>query len=261
MGEARPLIRLENVHKRFDLPVLAGAELSVPQGSLYGLVGPGASGKSVALKLLSGLMRPDSGRVIVAGRALEQLDDPALQEYQRGIGMLFQNNALFDFMTVAENIAFGHPEATRAAIERAAKSAGAHEFIRTLPKGYDTPLEEGAVNLSGGQRQRLAIARPLLLEPAILLLDDPTTAVDPDTEHEVLTAIDAAMRGRTTIVVANRLSTLRRVDRILVLHEHRIVESGTHRELMALRGLYFRAASLQAPDSQFPPAAELGAGA
>jgi ABC-type multidrug transport system fused ATPase/permease subunit len=117
-----------------------------------------------------------------------------------------------------------------------------------LPEGYDTVLEEGAVNLSGGQRQRLAIARALLLEPKILLLDDPTSAVDPQTEHEVLEAMDAAIDGRTTLIVANRLSTLRRADWVLVLDDGRVVERGTHAELMANRGVYYRAASLQAAD-------------
>ncbi len=128
--------------------------------------------------------------------------------------------------------------------------AGAHSFIVALPNGYDTVLEEGAVNLSGGQRQRLAIARALILEPPILLLDDPTTAIDPETEHEVLEAMRVATAGRTTLIVANRLATLRRADLIVVLHEGKIVERGTHERLMLERGVYYTAAALQAADSE-----------
>jgi ATP-binding cassette subfamily B protein len=152
--------------------------------------------------------------------------------------------------SVADNIAFGHPGASRDQVEHAAKIAGAHSFIVTMEKGYDTVLEEGAVNLSGGQRQRLAIARALILEPPILLLDDPTTAIDPETEHEVLEAMSSATIGRTTLVVANRLATLRRADRIVVLQGGVIVERGTHEELMQHRGIYYSAAALQAADRE-----------
>ena len=161
--------------------------------------------------------------------------DPDIEEAAnpvgRDVGLVFQESFLFS-NTVAANIAFGHPNATREEIERAATIAAAHEFIINLPKGYDTLLGEGGKDLSGGQRQRLAIARALLLDPAILLLDDPTAAVDPDTEKEILEAIENAMRGRTTFIVANRMSTLRRAHRILVLEDGRIVQVGTHDELI-----------------------------
>jgi ATP-binding cassette subfamily B protein len=152
--------------------------------------------------------------------------------------------------TVAENIAFADPGATRERVEQAARLAGAHEFVAALPNGYDTLLEEGGSNLSGGQRQRLAIARAILTEPPILLLDDPTTAVDAATEMEVLDAIDGARAGRTTLIVANRLTTLRRADRILVLNDGRLVEQGTHAALVRRRGVYFRIAELQAADAE-----------
>jgi ATP-binding cassette subfamily B protein len=258
--EPRPLpkvrgsVRFEKVAFGYDPsePVLEELDFEIAPGECVAIFGATGAGKTTLLGLIPRFHDPTAGRVCIDGVDVREVDLDALR---RQIGLVFQESLLFK-ATIAENIAFGHPEATRAAIERAATIAGAHRFISELPEGYDTPLEEGAVNLSGGQRQRLAIARALLLEPRILLLDDPTTAVDPETEHEVLSAIDLATQGRTTILVANRLSTLRRADRILVLHDHRIVEAGSHRELIARRGLYFHAASLQAPDSQFPPPSE-----
>ena len=160
---------------------------------------------------------------------------------------MFQENFLFSD-TVAANIAFGNPEASRERIERAAQIAAADRFIRELPQGYETMLGELGANLSGGQRQRLAIARALLLDPAILLLDDPTAAVDPGTEHEIIDALERAVQGRTTFIVAHRLSTLRRADRILVLEQGRLVQQGSHRELMEQPGPYRRAVSIQGLD-------------
>ena len=146
---------------------------------------------------------------------------------------------------MAANIAFGHPEATRAQIAAAARIAAADTFIRELADGYDTVIGEHGSNLSGGQRQRLAIARALLLDPPILILDDATAAVDPETEHEIQAAIESAMEGRTTFLVSNRVSTLQRADRILVLQKGRIIQSGAHAELLAQPGYYRQLAELQ----------------
>jgi ABC-type multidrug transport system fused ATPase/permease subunit len=151
-----------------------------------------------------------------------------LDDLRRNVGLVFQESFLFS-NTVAANIAFGHPHATARRSSGPRRIAAAHEFIVKLPKGYDTLLGEGGKDLSGGQRQRLAIARALLLDPSILLLDDPTAAVDPETEKEILAAIENAMRGRTTFIVANRISTLRRAHRIIVLEDGRIVQVGTAR--------------------------------
>jgi ATP-binding cassette subfamily B protein len=160
------------------------------------------------------------------------------------VGWVFQESFLFS-NTIAANIAYGRPEARRDEIERAAQIACAHEFIVAASEGYDSVLGEGGMNLSGGQRQRLAIARAILPDPAILLLDDPAASIDPGTEHEILTAMQHAMRGRTTFVVAHRLSTLRHADLVIVLEGGRITQVGTHAELLDAPGHYRMAAAIQ----------------
>lgn len=239
-------IRFEHVEFGYakDQPVLSDLSFEIEPGACVAVLGGTGSGKSTLLSLIPRFYDPTGGRILLDGVDLKDL---GLDYLRRNIGLVFQESLLFR-SSVAQNIAFGNPDASREQIEHAAKVAGAHEFVTRLPEGYDTVLEEGAVNLSGGQRQRLAIARALLLEPKILLLDDPTTAVDAQTEHEVLEAMDAAIEGRTTLIVANRLSTLRRADWILVIDDGRIVERGTHQELLKNRGIYYRAASLQAAD-------------
>jgi ATP-binding cassette subfamily B protein len=215
-------------------------------GQCLAVVGATASGKSTLLSLIPRFYDPLKGRVLVDGIDLRQLD---LNDLRRNVGIVFQESFLFS-NTVAANIAFGNPTAPRAAIERAAQIAQAHEFILGLRHGYDTVLGEGGSDLSGGQRQRLAIARAILLNPAILILDDPTAAIDPQTEHDIMEAMENAMRGRTTFVVAHRLSTLRRADWILVVDHGRIVQAGTHQTLLNSKGAYQRLASLQVVDEE-----------
>ncbi len=221
--------------------VLRGLSFVAEPGRRIAIAGATGAGKSALLSLIPRFYDPRSGRVTLDGHDLRDLPLP---ELRRQVGIVFQENFLFS-NSIAANIAFGHPEATMERIERAARVAGAHEFIAALPEGYETHLGEGGVNLSGGLRPRLAIARALLLDPPVRLLDDPTSAIDAETEKEIMAAMEAAMVGRTTFIVAHRLSTLRRADLILVLDHGRLIQAGTHAELMAKDGHYRRAILVQ----------------
>lgn len=226
--------------------VLREVSFSAKAGQCIAILGATGSGKSTLLSLISRFYDPTHGRVLIDGIDARQIK---LDDLRRNIGLVFQESFLFS-NTVAANIAFGWPDAPRERVEKAARIAAAHEFIMALPKGYDTVIGEQGMTLSGGQRQRLAIARAVLLEPAILILDDATAAIDPETEHEILLAMDNAMRGRTTFVVAHRLSTLRRADLVLVLDRGRIAQAGTHQELMNSGGLYSQVARMQVGDPE-----------
>ncbi len=237
-------VRFEGVGFAYDgiEPVLRDIDLEVPAGRCVAILGPTGAGKSILMSLIPRFFDPTSGRVLLDGIDARRL---RLEDIRRNIGIVFQESFLFSH-TVAANIAFGHPGATPAQIERAARIAAAHDFIMALPDGYETILGEGGNNLSGGQRQRLAIARAILLEPPILLLDDPTAAIDSQTEKEIFAALDGAIAGRTTFLVAHRLSTLRRADEVVVMDHGRIVQRGTHESLMRdAGGAYARVARLQ----------------
>jgi phospholipid/cholesterol/gamma-HCH transport system ATP-binding protein len=220
------VIRLEDVHKRFDLPVLSGVDLEVPAGCLYGLVGPGASGKSLILKLISGLLRPDYGRVQIGGRAIEGLEEPALQEYRRQIGMLFQNNALFDFMTVADNIAFPLRRLFALSEGEIAERV-AERLARVGLSGFEPRLPAG---LSGGQKKRVGIARATITRAPILLYDEPAAGLDPVTSQRIFELLRAEQRasGATVVMVSSDIDRLLTVtDRVAMMYEGRVVFEGT----------------------------------
>ena len=225
-------------------PVVKDINLTIKPGECVAILGATGAGKSALMSLVPRFFDPTAGRVLVDGRDVREL---RLDDLRRNIGIVFQESFLFS-NTVAANIAFGHPNASQAQIEKAARIASAHDFIMALPKGYETVLGESGSSLSGGQRQRLAIARAVLLEPSILLLDDPTAAIDSRTEHEIFEALENAISGRTTLIVAHRLSTLRRANFVIVMENGRIVQSGTHEQLMSVPGPYLRVADIQLVD-------------
>ena len=239
-------ITFENVSFGYsaEKPVLTDISFTARSGQVIGIFGMTGAGKSSLLGLIPRFYDPHRGRLLADGQDLRDLD---LDAFRRQIGIVYQESFLFS-NTVAANIAFGHPQATMAQIEQAARIASAHDFITALPHGYETVLGEAGVDLSGGQRQRLALARALILQPPILILDDPTASVDAKTENEIVSALRNAMTGRTAFVVSSRLSLLRRADLILVLEDGRLTQSGTHDELVHRPGPYHETALLQIMD-------------
>jgi ATP-binding cassette subfamily B protein len=213
-----------------------------PPGEMIGLVGHSGSGKSTLVNLICRFYDVSDGAIAVDGTDLRRF---GVADYRRHIGLVLQEPFLF-FGTVAENIAYGKPQATRSEIVAAARAAHAHEFILRLPQGYDSLVGERGQGLSGGERQRISIARALLIDPRILIMDEATSAVDTETEKEIQRALDNLVQGRTTIAIAHRLSTLRKADRLVVMDAGRIVEVGPHDTLIERRGAYFRLYEAQA---------------
>jgi subfamily B ATP-binding cassette protein MsbA len=222
-------------------PALDNVSLDIPAGSTVALVGPSGAGKSTVLNLIPRLYDVTEGAVRIDGQDVREVTVSSLR---RSIALVSQDSTLFDD-TVGANIRYGTPEADEAAVIAAATAADAHEFIRALPQGYDTPVGPRGVKLSGGQRQRIVIARAMLRDAPILLLDEATSALDSESERQVQRALERLKRGRTTVVIAHRLSTVISADRIFVLDAGRVVECGTHGELLARGGAYARLYALQ----------------
>ena len=220
---------------------LQDIHLDIPPNTVVALIGPTGSGKTTLISLIPRFYDPTRGRVLIDGHDLRTLD---LTTLRRQIGMVLQTSLLFS-ATIRENIAYGRPDATEEEIIAAAKAAQAHEFIMRMPQGYDTVVGERGVTLSGGQRQRIAIARALLMDPRILILDDATSSVDTETEHLILQALFRLMQGRTTFIIAQRVATVKHADLILVMDGGRIVQMGTHEELIRHPGLYREIYELQ----------------
>jgi ATP-binding cassette subfamily B protein len=248
LTDATGAVRFENVSFRYNAvsPVLDDVSFEAKPNEVVALLGPTGSGKTTVVSLIPRFYDVTGGRVIVDGHDIRDL---TLASLRRNIGIVQQDVFLFS-ATLRDNIAYGAVEATQEEIEQAARAARVHDFIAGLPDGYDTWVGERGVTLSGGEKQRIAIARTLLMDPRILILDDSTSSVDTETEYLIRQALAELMKGRTTFVIAQRLRTVRNADQILVLRDGRIAERGRHHELLRRNGFYRQIYDLELRDQE-----------
>jgi subfamily B ATP-binding cassette protein MsbA len=233
-----------------DQPILKDVSFEIEPGQLAAFVGPSGEGKTTLLSLIPRFYDPSSGQVKLDGTDIRRYK---LQTLREQMSFVLQETLLFH-APIWQNIAYGKPEARRAEIVRAAELANAHEFIEAMPEGYDTIVGERGISLSGGQRQRIAIARAVIRDTPLLMLDEPTSGLDAASEEAVLEALDRLMKGRTCVVIAHHLGTIQRADMIFVVKDSTLVESGTHKQLLASGGVYADLAGKQSPDGAAPSA-------
>jgi ATP-binding cassette subfamily B protein len=243
MNEPKGEIELKNVTFGYEInrPVLKNINLKIPAGSMLGIVGRSGAGKTTLVNLISRMYDPQEGSIYIDGVDIRHI---SFHDLRRNVAMVSQETYIF-MGTVEENIAYANPNATKEEIIRAAKLASAHEFILRMPDGYNTMVGSSGRELSGGERQRISIARAILADPKILILDEATASVDTETERAIQAAINYLVKNRTTISIAHRLSTLKDADFLCVIDNGEITERGTHKELDELHGTYRKLMELQ----------------
>ena len=235
-------MNVQNLIKKYDgRAVVDAVSFEIPKGKVISLIGPNGAGKSTLANIITRLYDAKSGKIYIDGINIR---DMAFSDLRKNIAMVSQETYIFK-STIFNNIAYANPEADKETVLKAAKAAGAHDFICKLPDGYDTVVGTGGRSLSGGERQRLSIARAILANPKILILDEATAAVDTETERKIQAALGMLIKNRTTLSIAHRLSTLRDADELIVLEDGKIVEHGTHSELIRQKGTYFKLFQIQ----------------
>jgi ABC-type transport system involved in Fe-S cluster assembly fused permease/ATPase subunit len=254
LSVSRGAVRFDDVRFAYDpdRQILKGVSFEVPPGTSLAVVGPSGAGKSTLARLLYRFYEPTGGRIMIDGQDISAVRQDSLRG---AIGIVPQDTVLFND-TIAYNIAYGREGADQAAVEQAAAGAAIDEFIASLPKGYESMVGERGLKLSGGEKQRVAIARTLLKNPPILILDEATSALDSRTEEAIQATLQGAIRDRTTIVIAHRLSTVAEADQIIVLDEGRVAERGTHQSLLGAGGLYAELWNRQAAERELEAAAQ-----